>query len=158
MDKEQIVDFTRRVSQSNRSGLTLVTYDIFFAYLTDARNAHEKKDWDVYKQSIRQAQKAVQELIDTLNFSYDLAKELYQIYVFSRDQLAIAMYKRSLAEIDQAESVMKKLRESFATVAENDLSEPLMKNTQQVYAGYTYGRTDVVENFQNEDKKRGFLV
>ncbi len=158
MEKEQILDFTRRVTQSNRSGLTLVTYDIFFAYLADAKDAHKKEDWDAFKQSIRQAQKAVQELIDTLNFSYDLAKELYRIYVFAKDQLAIAMYKRSLTEIEQAESVMTKLRDSFSKVAAEDESEPLMRNTQQVYAGYTYGRNDIVENFENDDKKRGFLV
>ena len=72
--------------------------------------------------------------------------------------MSVALYKRSLTELEQAESLMKKLRVSFEKVAEEDTSEILMKNTQQVYAGYTYGRTDVVENFQNEDKKRGFLV
>lgn len=158
MEKEQIIDFTRRVSQSNRSGLTLVTYDIFFAYLSDAKDACAKEDWTEYKTAIHQAQKAVQELINTLNFSYDLAKELYQIYVFCRDQLSVALYKRSLTELEQAESLMKKLRVSFEKVAEEDTSEILMKNTQQVYAGYTYGRNDIVENCQGEDKKRGFLV
>ena len=29
MKKEQIVDFTRRISQANRSGLVVVMYDIF---------------------------------------------------------------------------------------------------------------------------------
>ena len=38
MKKEQIVDFTRRISQANRSGLVVVMYDIFFTYLDDARH------------------------------------------------------------------------------------------------------------------------
>lgn len=33
MKKEQIMDFTRRISQSNRGGLVIVIYDIFFAYM-----------------------------------------------------------------------------------------------------------------------------
>lgn len=158
MEKEQRIDFTRRVSQSNRSDLVLVTYDIFFAYLADARDAYEKEDWESYKQSVRHAQKAVQELLNALDFSYELAKELYQLYVFSRDKLAAAMYKRSLVELNEAEVPMKNLYQGFVKVAEGDTSEALMKNTQQVYAGYTYGRNDIVENCQNQDNKRGFLV
>lgn len=41
MKKEQIVDFTRRISQANRSGLVVVMYDIFFTYLNDARAAYD---------------------------------------------------------------------------------------------------------------------
>ena len=33
MKKEQIMDFTRRISQSNRGGLVIVIYDIFFAHM-----------------------------------------------------------------------------------------------------------------------------
>ena len=39
MEKEQILDFTRRISQSNRSGLTVINYEIIFAYLDDAKKA-----------------------------------------------------------------------------------------------------------------------
>lgn len=31
-----------------------------------------------------------------------------------------------------------------------------MKNTQQVYAGYTYGRDNLVETCQDSDSSRGF--
>ena len=44
MKKEQIVDFTRRISQANRSGLVVVMYDIFFTYLDDARAAYDAAD------------------------------------------------------------------------------------------------------------------
>jgi hypothetical protein len=30
VEKEQILDFTRRISQSNRSGLTVINYEIIF--------------------------------------------------------------------------------------------------------------------------------
>ena len=46
MKKEQIVDFTRRISQANRSGLVVVMYDIFFTYLDDARAAYDAAYWD----------------------------------------------------------------------------------------------------------------
>ena len=42
MEKEQILDFTRRISQSNRSGLTVINYEIIFAYLDDAKKAYQE--------------------------------------------------------------------------------------------------------------------
>ena len=93
MKKEQIVDFTRRISQANRSGLVVVMYDIFFTYLDDARAAYDAADWDAYKEALRRAQRAIDELISALNFSYDMAKNLYSIYVFCRDS-KIAVFCR----------------------------------------------------------------
>lgn len=158
MQREQIQDFTRRIAQGNRSGLTLVTYDIFFAYLADAREAYGKEDWDSYKQALRKAQKAISELIGTLNFSYHLAGGLYQIYIYCRELLAVSLYKRSAAGIDEADKLMRKLYIGFEKAAETDNSGPLMKNTERVYAGYTYGREDVVENCPDIGRSRGFLV
>lgn len=158
MQKEQIQEFTRRITQSNRTGLTVVTYDIFFAYLSDARKALNSKEWDAYKQSIRQAQKCVNELADTLNFSYEMASELYRIYVYCRELLATALYKRSDIELQECETLMRLLYDSFVRIAQNDDSAPIMKNTEQVYAGYTYGRSDVNENSANGSSNRGFFA
>lgn len=155
--KEQIADFTRRISQSNRSELVVVMYEIYFAYLEDARAAREKQDWEEYKTALRQSQRTLDELMGALNFSYELAKELYRIYVFCKDTLAKAIYKREEKELDDAERLMRKLYDSFVKVTEADSSAPLMQNTQQVYAGYTYGRDDLVES-QDFDTSRGFLV
>ena len=158
MEKEQILEFTRRISQSNGSGLTLITYDILFANLAEAKKAYQEEEWDTFKTAVRQSEKAIQELIDTLNFSYELAKNLYQIYVFCRDELAKGMAKRSISEIEETERLMRKLYEGFQKAAKSDTSEPIMKNAEQVYAGYTYGRGDVTENSQELNRSRGFLV
>lgn len=158
MQKEQIQEFTRRITQSNKTGLVVVTYDILFAYLAEAGKALKEEQWDSYKQSVRQAQKCVNELIDTLNFSYELAAELYRTYVYCRELLAKALYKRSDAELKECENLMRLLYESFVKLAEEDDSEPIMKNTEQVYAGYTYGRSDVNENSANATSNRGFFA
>ena len=158
MKSEQLVDFTRRISQCNRSGLTVVTFEIFFAYMDDARSAHAAKEWDAYKDALRKGERTIEELMSTLNFSYELAGQLYRIYVFCRDALARAMYTRRTDDMEDAARLMKKLYDGFAQVAREDNSPPLMKNTQQVYAGYTYGRDDLVETFQSSDASRGFFV
>lgn len=158
MKKEQIGDFTRRISQCNKGGLIVVMYDIFFAYATDAKEALAAEDWDAYKTALRGAQATLDELLGALDFSYELAGNLYSIYVFCRNLLAKAMYRRSEEEISQAVRLMRKLYEAFLQVAEEDTSAPLMQNTQQVYAGYTYGRDELVETCANTDARRGFFV
>lgn len=158
MQKEQIQEFTSKITLSNRTGLTLVTYEILFAYLADAKNALEEKRWDNYKQAIRQAQKCIDELIGTLDFTYSLAGELYRIYMYGKEQLATALYKREEPEILECEKLLKMLYDSFEKVAQTDQSEPLMKNSEQIYAGYTYGRKDVNINSSGLNQSRGFFV
>lgn len=158
MKKEQITDFTRRISQSNRGGLVVIMYDIYFAYLADAREAYGKEEWDAFKEALRRSERMLNELMGALNFSYDLAKQLYSIYVFCRDCLAKSMYKRNLTDLEHAERLMRKLYDGFVAAAAQDASAPLMSNTQQVYAGYTYGRDDLVETCQDFDTSRGFFV
>ena len=92
MEKEQILDFTRRISQSNRSGLTVINYEIIFAYLDDAKKAYQEEKWEEFKVALRKAQNSIGELMQTLDFSYDISRNLYRIYVFCRDSLAAAMY------------------------------------------------------------------
>ena len=57
-----------------------------------------------------------------------------------------------------AERLMRRLYDGFVQAAAQDMSAPLMKNTQQVYAGYTYGRDDLVETFDKPDRSRGFFA
>lgn len=158
MKKEQIQEFTRRISQSNRGGLVLVIYDILFAYLSDAKEAYQKEEWEEYKEALRHAQRAVNELLSSLNYSYQLAENLNQIYVFCSVSLSKAMYKRSIEEMYTAERLLEKLYDAFSKTMTQDTSAPLMRNTQQVYAGYTYGKDDLVETCQDFDTSRGFFV
>lgn len=158
MQKEQIQEFTAKITLSNRTGLTVVTYEILFAYLADARSALQEKNWVNYKQALRQAQRCIHELIVTLDFTYELAAELHRIYMYGKELLATALYKRKEAEISECETLFRMLYESFVKVAETDQSEPLMQNTQQVYAGYTYGRHDVNVSSADVNPSRGFFV
>lgn len=157
MQREQIQEFTSKITLSNRTGLTVVTYEILFVYLADAREALQEEKYEEYKQTLRKAQKSISELMVTLNFSYELASELYRVYTYAKELLAKALYKRSEAEINECEKLMRLLYIGFAEVAKTDDSAPLMKNTEQVYAGYTYGRNDVNSN-SAMNPSRGFFV
>lgn len=157
MDNELKQDFTRRLSQCNQGGMIVIIYDIFFAYTEDVKREWRGSDHEAYKNAIRNAQRTLDELIQALDLSYELARTLRPLYVYCKEALARTLYENRLEALEEAESIMKRLYESFVKVAELDTSEPIMSNTQQVYAGMTYGKTSLNENLIN-DNHRGFFV
>jgi flagellar protein FliS len=138
--------------------MIVIIYDIFFAYVDDIRQAHCKGDHDGQKDAIRNAQSVLDELIGSLNFSYPISHNLYKLYMFCKNELSRAMYENRLDGVQEAEHIMHRLYTSFVEVAKQDKSAPLMKNTQQVYAGMTYARGAVNEDYMDVDSHRGFFV
>ena len=120
--------------------------------------AHCKGDHDGQKDAIRNAQSVLDELIGSLNFSYPISHNLYKLYMFCKNELSRAMYENRLDGVQEAEHIMHRLYTSFVEVAKQDKSAPLMKNTQQVYAGMTYARGAVNEDYMDVDSHRGFFV
>lgn len=158
MDKETKQDFTRRIAQSNRAQLVVICYEIGLSYLEEAKKAGEEKEWEHFRTALRQSDQVLAHLQDRLNFQYDLSRNLYQLYDFCRGQLMKAMYQQSVMPLQQTEVILKELHEAFQTVSQQDGSAPLMQNTQQVYAGMTYGKEQLNENFQDLDSSRGFFA
>ena len=157
MEKRLKQDFTRRLSQCNKGELIVIMYDIVFAYLEEAKEEHHKNNYEAYKTAIRKANASIEELINALDFSYDISKQLYTLYVYSKRALAKAIYQNKTDGIIEAENVLRRLYSSFKEAAKADTSGPLMRNTQKVYAGITYGKNDLNESYSN-NTQRGFLV
>lgn len=158
MKQEQIKDFTRRISQCNRGGMIVVIYDIIFAYIGDARESYKSGSYEGFRDGLTKAQRGVDTLMQALDFQYDISKNLYSVYVFAKESMAKAIVKKDLALVEEAETVLKDLYEAFVEVARQDHSDPLMQNTQQVYAGMTYGKKDLTETFQELETSRGFFA
>lgn len=157
MDKELKQIFTRRLSQCNRGEMVVIIYDIYFAYEGDIRDAFSASHYEEFKVSVHKAQEVLQELMRSLDFSYDIAKELYPLYRYCYNQLAKAVYENRMERIEDAGKIMKRLYGSFVEAARQDTSEPMMSNVQHVYAGMTYGRQDLNESYM-DDNNRGFFV
>lgn len=158
MKQDQIQSFTRRISQSNRSGLVVVTYEIILTYLNDALECLADDDYEAFCSAVKCAQRGVDTLQRSLDFSYGISKNLYALYVFAQEALAKAIIKKDAAEIKAAQMVLMNLHTAFREAAKQDHSNPLMQNTQQVYAGITYGRNDLTETFQDPEASRGFFA
>lgn len=150
-------EFTRRLTQCNNGEMIVIMYDIVFAYMEEAKDAYEKNTYEDYKVAVKKSQGGIDTLIGALNYKYDIAKDLHKLYVYAKNCLAKAIYQNRLDGLEEAEKILKRLYTSFCEVAKADTSGPLMRNTQQVYAGMTYRRTNLNENYF-EDSHRGFFV
>lgn len=156
MRREQVQEFTARVTQNNRTQLVVTIYDIILASLNDAREAFEKGDKMEWKRSLQRAQGLVMELMQALDFQYEISNELGSLYLFVNRRILHALARNRMELLDGVDQVLRNLRNAFEEVSKTDHSAPVMRNTQKVYAGLTYGRTsDLSETFQ-EDVNRGF--
>ena len=64
-----------------------------------------------------------------------------------------------MSGFDEINKVMESLHSAFAEVAKQDTSGAVMQNTQQVYAGLTYGKGRLNEVFMNgNEQSRGFMA
>lgn len=157
MERSLKQEFTMRLSQCNKGELVIITYDILFAYLEEAKSAYGQNNHEAYKTAIRKAQSSIDTLNQSLNYQYELSRNLHQLYVYTKNALAKAIYQNKLDSLEEAEKILKSLYASFVEAVKTDTSGPLMSNTQQVYAGMTYGKTSLSENFI-DDNHRGFFV
>ena len=150
-------EFTKRLSQCNHGEMIVIMYDIAFAYIDEAKQVYENNQYEAYKDAIKHSQKTVDTLIHALDFKYEISKELHKLYVYVKTCLAKAIYQNRLDGVLEAEKILKSLYASFCEVAKSDTSESIMRNTQQVYAGMTYGK-NVLTEYCEEDNHRGFFV
>ena len=101
MTKDKISSFQVRITQSNKTELIVVLYEIYFAYIEDAlllldSMGEEKTKEQIhdYAKAIRMASQVVRHLEDDLNFSYEISGSLFGLYNFVETRIARASADR----------------------------------------------------------------
>ena len=154
MTKEEIQIYTRRITNGSKTDLVVTTYDIILTYFHDARAAFGDGEEKQFIWNLKKATDFVNELIHALDCQYQLGKDLLLLYRYVQDVVAQCILKKTEERLDSAENVITKLKASFAEVAKQDQSGPVIQHGGQVYAGITYGRGTLNELYDNSS--RGF--
>ncbi len=157
MQKDKMQQFTMRITGSNRTELVAIMYDMIDTYLADAVSAREADHHDDFQNQVRYADRVIKELMDILDFKYEIAADLYRLYQFCRKRLAYSLMKYDTTGIEEAKRILTPLGTSFRELAKQDTSGPLMKNTQKVAYGMTYGKSDIAED-PTSDPNRGYFA
>lgn len=157
METAKVSDYTVRITQANKSELVVVVYDVILDSMREGIEAFNSNDMEGFIDKVRYGQKFLLELMNTLDFKYDLSKELLRLYIFVNKQMINSTIKKDASLLDSAIDVMEKLKEGFVGVAASDDSAPVMENVQPVYAGLTYGRGTLNEiSYGTDVSTRGF--
>ena len=157
MTKEQIQEYTLKITRANRSRLIVIVYELAINYIDDAVAAFDKQDMVNFKNNASYAGRCVGDLLEALDFNYEPSYPLMRLYVFISKQISLAPIKKDKETLLTARRLLLKLKKSFEDIAAQDDSEPLMSNTQDVYAGLTYGKGSLNESIDSASN-RGFRV
>nr|WP_314462352.1 flagellar export chaperone FliS [uncultured Clostridium sp.] len=88
-------------------------YDELLKRLTRSELALEKKDYELFEQSIQRSMDIVTYLKDTLNFQYEISNELKRLYDFFLYELVRIKAGRNSAVIGEIRPLIMDLRDSF---------------------------------------------
>lgn len=152
MTNERKQEFTLRITGANKTEMIVILYDMFQAYLEDAVETEE------FHNAICHARAVLSELIESLNMEYEIAQNLYQIYRYVERLLIQADVRLDAVPLKEASGIIGKLRDAYEVVSKEDTSSPVMENADTVYAGMTYGKTELQESNINSSSNRGFLA
>ena len=121
-------------------------------------NAYEEDKKEDFRENLRMARECIGQMRTSLNFDYNISRNLFAIYCFADREIAKDMYSLKKENLDVIKMIFTKLHDAYYVVSTKDESGPLMDNIQTVYAGLTYSKSDLNEDFMNYDIKRGYLA
>lgn len=158
MTREKKQELTLRISQANKTQMITILYEMVLLYIEEAQEASEKNDDAAFKTSIKKIRGCMNELTSSLNFEYELAQNLLQLYLYVNRELVQASIHSDSGRLENIRAVIQKLQEAYRQIEGQDTSKPVMGNAQTVYAGLTYGRNTLTENISDPYGNRGFCV
>lgn len=148
-------NFTLRISQANRSELTVILYEMYLVYLEEAIDS--KDDRQKMRGAIKKARGCINEFMQSLDFNYELSYYLLRLYVYVNKEMAGADVRGDAQPLKICRKIMTELMEAYREVGKADTSGPVMENAQAVYAGLTYGKGELTESLTHQGN-RGFLI
>lgn len=158
MTKELKQEYTLRITQANKTQLITILYEMALLYVGEAEEALAAGDRTELKNAVRRIQGCMCELMDSLHMEYEVAHNLLQLYLYINREVAKAALYNDAENLEHVRPVLEQLLAAYKQIEAQDVTGPVMGNTQTVYAGLTYGRNNLTENAADPAANRGFCV
>ena len=104
----------QQVLTATPEALTLMLYNGALRFMTEGREAIEKKDYEEANNSLQKAQNIITEFRVTLNMEYEISHQLLPLYNYVYDRLVEANMKSDLAQLDEAKNIITERRDAWA--------------------------------------------
>ncbi len=159
MEKDLLQEYTARISQASRGDLVVIIYELILHDLKKAREHLETKRYVEYEKKLTHASKCVNELMGILDYQYDLSKQLMSMYIYIGQQIVKGKTTKNSEHFSIVEYMIESLKIAYEKISMQESKDPVMQNTQQIYAGLTYGVGTLNEvSVSNNEINRGFRV
>lgn len=159
MTKSEINTYTMRVAQASKSELIVIMYEMAVKYIDDGTEALQAGNVQEFRVNIKRAKAVVNELASVLDLRFSVSSNLLALYTYMNNVMVKSDITLKTDDLIRVRAMLEKLHTAFGKVSEQDNTEPLMKNVQQVYSGLTYSRNSLNESYANaSDLKRGYRV
>ena len=104
----------QQVLTATPEALTLMLYNGALRFMTEGREAIERKDYEEANNSLQKAQNIITEFRVTLNMEYEISHQLLPLYNYVYDRLVEANMKSDLTQLDEAKNIITELRDAWA--------------------------------------------
>ena len=104
----------QQVLTATPEALTLMLYNGALRFMTEGREAIERKDYEEANNSLQKAQNIITEFRVTLNMEYEISHQLLPLYNYVYDRLVEANMKSDVKQLDEAKNIITELRDAWA--------------------------------------------
>lgn len=146
MTKEQMNAYKMRITQAGIGEFCVIMFEMEIQWIEEALSAYETDNREVFVSCVTKAQSVQVELMNIMNVENDAGYDVYSIFAFINKELIRAKLKGQPLELARCKGMLEKLHHSFIEVAKTDDGGALIKGSEKVYAGLTYGATGLVES------------
>ena len=95
MTDEERKQFSLRISQSNRTQIVVITYEIILNYIDTAKNCYEDGDIDMMIWNLKKAKQFINDLSSNLDFKYGISAELMNLYRYANKTIFNCIIKKN---------------------------------------------------------------
>ncbi|KIL40655.1 flagellar biosynthesis protein FliS [Gordoniibacillus kamchatkensis] len=103
-----------QVNTASPGELTLMLFNGAIKFMKQANESIQKKNYEAKHENIIRATDIFDELLITLNYKYDISKNLSALYIFIKDKLHEANMKLNLESLQVAIRLTTELRDTWA--------------------------------------------
>lgn len=104
---------TQSVNTMTKGEMLILLYDEMIKRLTRAEIALEKKDFEIFDQSVTRTKEILRYLTDTLDRKYSISHELFRLYDFFGYELSRLSAGRNAEIIKEIRPLIAELRDTF---------------------------------------------
>lgn len=154
MREELKKEFQNRIAFADKKELLLIHYDMILEELELADKSLVENKEGQMRNHMDLVFEMLKRMVEALDFQYEVSFSLLKLYQKINKDLIIGKSTLDRGMFKQARLLLEDLRQIFQDI-ESEESEPLIQNSEVVYAGLTYGKNNRLTE-SVDFKKRGF--